>query len=78
MKAEVAVAPVQRPSLVGSAVAQSCDREAGPLWPEVFSPGRSPFDDRQVSWCNFAFDADLVQCVLGHSRSAPSLHSRDI
>jgi hypothetical protein len=23
-------------------------------------------------------DADLVQCVLGHSRSAPSLHSRDI
>ena len=26
---------------------------------------RSPLDDRQVSWCDFALDADLVQGVLG-------------
>jgi len=35
---------------------------------------RSPLDDRQVSWCDFALDADLVQGVLGHPSGASPLY----
>ena len=60
------------------AVAQAGDGEAAPLRPKVLAPGRSPLDDRQVSWCDFALDANLVQCVLQHPPSAPPLYPRDV
>ena len=78
MEAEIAVAPVQGPRLVGGGVAQAGDRKAGPFRPEVLAPGGAPFDDGEVSWGDFALDADLVTGVFGHPRGGPPLHSCDI
>ena len=46
--------------------------------PEVLTPGGALLDDREVSWGDLAFDADLMECVLGHAHGAPALHSCDI
>jgi len=75
VEAKVAVAPVQGPGLVGGGVTQAGDRKGGPFGPEVLAPGGTPLDDREVSWGDLAFDADLVAGVLGHPHSAPPLHS---
>ena len=70
VESEVAVAPVQGPGLVGGGVAQARDREAGPFRPEVRAPGSAPFDDREVTEGDLAFDADVVAGVLGHPPGA--------
>jgi hypothetical protein len=38
----------------------------------------APLDDREVSWGDLAYDADLMAGVLGHPHGAPPLHSCDI
>ena len=55
-----------------------CAPANGPFRPEVLTPGGTPLDDGELSWGGLAFDANLVAGVLGHSRSAPPLHSRDV
>src|SRR5918997_7212628 len=62
VEAQVAVAPVQRPRLVGLDVPQPRDGQAGPLAPVVFSPWAAPLDDREVSRRHVAINLDLMTC----------------
>src|SRR5450756_2584476 len=74
LEAQVAVAPVQRPRAAGLRIAQSRDREAGPLGAQVFTPGSAPLDDGQVSWLDLAFDANLMTGVFGNTLATPALN----
>jgi hypothetical protein len=78
MEAKVAVAPVQRPGVVGGCVAQPGDWEAGPFRPVVLRPWRAPLEDRQVPRSELALDADPVAGVLGYPCGAPPLYSCDV
>src|SRR5664279_3458008 len=76
LEAQVAVAPVQRPRASGLRIAQSRDREAGPLGAQVFTPGSAPLDDGQVSWLDLAFDANLMTGVFGNTLATPALNPK--
>jgi hypothetical protein len=57
---------------------QAGDRESCPVGAEVLAPRRSAFADRQMSWSEVAFDADLAASVLGNLIGAPALHAGDV
>jgi hypothetical protein len=75
---QVAVAPVQRPKPGGFGVVQAGDRESGPVGAEVLAPRWSAFTDRQMSWSNVAFDANLTTGVLGDLLGTPALYADDV
>ena len=75
---QVAVAPVQRPKPGGFGVVQASDRESGPVGAEVLAPWWSAFTNREMSWSDVAFDANLTTGVLGDLRGTPALHAGDV
>ena len=74
----VPVAPVQRPKPGGFGVVQAGDRESGPVRAEVLAPRWSAFTDREMSWSNVAFDANLTTGVLGDLLGTPALYAGDV
>src|SRR5712675_667235 len=78
MEPQVAVPPIQRPHTGGLPIAQSGDREPGPLRTHVRPPRRPALNDRQMPISDIDLDANLGTDTLGHPASAPPLHSGHI